>query len=117
MLQAQARQNQSVATTAATTATAKSTAAATTAATAASRLVLRFIDAQWATAHVLTVQVLDGTGSIGTGHFDKAETAWTASITIIDQGNRFDSSVRFEQRTNSGFIGSKGQVAHVNLAH
>jgi hypothetical protein len=111
--------NRSVTATAATTtATIPTTAAAaTTAATAAGRLVLRFIDAQWTTAHVLTIQVLDGACSIGTWHFDETETAWTAGITIIDQGNRFNSSVRFEQRTDSGFIGSKGQVAHVNLAH
>ena len=48
---------------------------------------------------------------------NETETAWAAGVTVIDQADRLDSAVRFEQRANSSFISGEGQVAHVNLAH
>src|SRR5512138_1210684 len=102
--------------TATTTAAVAATAAATTAATAAG-LVLRFVDLQRPATHVLAIQVLDRPGRIGAGHFDEAEPTGTAGLTIVDQADRLDGAVLLEQRAHRGFIGAKGQVAHINLAH
>jgi hypothetical protein len=92
------------------------TAATTTAATAAG-FVLRFVDLERTATHVLTIQVLNGARSIRTGHFDEAEATRTAGIAIVDQGNRLDRAMLFEQRANGGFVSREGKVAYVNLTH
>ena len=94
------------------------TAATATATTAtAARFVLRFVDLERTTAHVLAVEVLDCSRRIGAWHFHEAEAAWATGFTIHDQGNRIDRAVLGEQGANRALIGGKGQIAHVNLAH
>ncbi len=62
-------------------------------AAAAPGLVLRLVDFERTAIHVLTVQVLNGACSIGARHFDEPETARTARIAIVDQGNRINRTV------------------------
>ena len=90
--------------------------AAATAATAAG-LVLRLVDLERTTAHVLTIQVLNGTRCIGAGHFHEAKAAWAACFAVIDQSNRIHRAMLLEQGTDTGLIGREGQVANVNLTH
>jgi hypothetical protein len=92
-------------------------AATTTTAATTAGLVLRLVDLQRATAHVLTVQVLDGTSRIGTGHFDEAEATGTTGFAIVDQRHGIDRAMLREQCADRRFVGGKGQIAHVNLAH
>src|SRR5688572_1915443 len=105
------------ATAAATTAAAAIAATAAAAATATLGLVLRLVDLQRTTAHVLTVQGLDRAGRVGTGHFDEAEATGAAGLAIVDQADGLDGAMLVEQGAHLGFIGAKGQVAHINLAH
>jgi hypothetical protein len=83
-------------TTASATAAVATTAAAagtSTAAAAAAGLVLRLIHAQRASAHVVTVEVLDCACRIGLTHLDKTEAAGAAGLTIGGQRYRFDRAV------------------------
>src|SRR5687768_14261242 len=90
----------------------------TTAAPAtAAGLVLRLIDPQRTTTHLLTVHVLDGAGRIGTRHFDKAETTRTTGFPIVDQRYGFDRAMLRKEGADRRFVGREGQVAHINLAH
>src|SRR5262249_13237981 len=50
-------------------------------------------------------------------HLDEAETAELSRVAILDQGNRFDRAVLGEQRADLFFVGGKGQIAHIDLAH
>jgi hypothetical protein len=92
-------------------------ATTTTTATAAARFILRFVDLERTTAHVLAVEVLNCSRRIGTRHFHEAEAAWTTGFTIHDQCNRIDRAVLGEQGADRALIGGEGQIAHVNLAH
>ena len=99
-------------------ATAAAATAARTATTAAAALtLLRFVDAQRTTAHVLAVQGLDGTLCVGARHFDEAEAARTAGFTIVDQRDLLHRTVRFEQRANIMFSCGKRQVANIDFRH
>src|SRR5688572_3877193 len=91
------------------------TAAAATA--TAAGLVLRFIDLERASAHVLAVEILDGARCILARHFHEAEAARLSRVAILDQGDRLDRAVLREQRADGIFVGGKGQVAHIDLAH
>ena len=93
--------------------------AATTAATTTTGagLVLGFIDAQGATAHVLAVDGLDGARGIGLAHLHEAEATGAAGFAIIGKGNRLNGAVGCEQRADLIFGRSKRQVADINLGH
>ena len=80
-------------TAAATAATEPAAAAARTTAATGAGLVLSFVDTQLATTHIVTVQALDGTGSIGLAHLNKPETAWATGLTIGRQRNGLDRTV------------------------
>jgi hypothetical protein len=75
-----------------TAAIATAAAARTTTATRA-RLVLRFIHAQRATAHRITIQALNGTGGISLAHLHEAEAAWPTGLAIGWERHRFDRTV------------------------
>jgi hypothetical protein len=109
------------ATTTATTAAAAAWAARTTATAAATATAtltfLRFVDAQWTTTHIFTVQRLDSALSISARHFDKAKATGTTRFTIVDQRNRLDSAVLFEQLADLSFVGRKRQVTHIDFRH
>src|SRR5690242_18922157 len=102
--------------TSAATATTTVTTAAAIAATAG-RFVLCFVDLKRTTAHILTVKALDGTGGIGTRHFNKTETAWAACFAIIDQTDRLNSAMLFKQGSNGSFIRRERQISNINLTH
>ena len=89
-------------------------AAATTAATGA---LLRLVDSQRTTAHVLAVQALNGARCISVRHFNEPKAAWPTGIPVIDQGNGFHFAVLFKQFTNRSVVRRKWQVAHINLSH
>jgi hypothetical protein len=82
-------------TTASAAAVATTTAAAGTSTTTATtaRLVLRLIHAQWTSAHVVTIEVLDSAGGIGLAHLDKTEAAGATGLAIGGQRYRFYRSV------------------------
>jgi hypothetical protein len=76
------------ATTTAATATRTARTAATTAAAATATTALtflRFINTQWTTAHILTVQGLDGALCVSARHFHKAEATRTTRFAIVNQ--------------------------------
>ena len=98
-------------------AAAAAVAAATTAAATAAGLVLRFIDAQSTTAHVLAVDGLDGARSISLAHLDEAEAAGATGFAIHREGNRLNGAVRCEQRADLIFGSGKRQIADINLGH
>jgi hypothetical protein len=107
---------------AATVATATTAAAAeatrTTAATAArTGTILRFVNAQRATAHRVAVEGLNGASRVILTHFNKAETARTTGITIDRKGDRSYLAVLCKQRADCRFISGKRQVAYVNFCH
>jgi hypothetical protein len=78
--------------TAAVPTTAAATAARTTTAAASAGLILRLIDAQRTTAHILAIEALDCARRIGLVHLDETETARTAAIAVDRQGNELDSA-------------------------
>jgi hypothetical protein len=91
-------------TTTAATATATAGARTATAATTTASAFLRFIDAQWATAHVLAIERLDSALCVSTRHFDETEAARTTGFTVVDQRNRFHRAVLLEQRTHLSVV-------------
>ena len=58
-----------------------------------------------------------GPRRIGVRHFHEAEAARLAGVTVGDQGDGLDRAVLSEQRADRGFVGRKGQVTNVDLAH
>ena len=74
----------------------------TTTAAATARLVLRLVDLERTTAHVLAVQALNGARRIGARHFHEAEAARTTGVAVHDQRYRLDRAVLREQRANRG---------------
>jgi len=100
------------------TATAAAEAATRTTATATSAgTILRFIDAQRATAHRVAVEGLNGASCVILTHFNKAETARTTGITIDRKSDRSHFAVLSKQRADCRFISGKRQVAYVNFCH
>jgi hypothetical protein len=108
---------------AATVATATAAAAAeatrTTAAATAARTgtILRFVNAQRATAHRVAVEGLNGASRVILTHFNKAETARTTGITIDRKSDRSHFAMLCEQRADCRFISGKRQIAYVNFCH
>jgi hypothetical protein len=95
---------------------AAATAAGATAATAAGTI-LRFIDAQRASAHVEAIQRFHCLLCFRLGHLDETETARAARITIRREGYGFNRAVLCEQIAHLAFCRSKRQVAYVDLSH
>jgi hypothetical protein len=106
------------ATAATTTAAATTaTAAGTTATAATSRTLLRFVNTERTAAHVFAIQCLNSTSRIGTRHFHKAKTTRAAGFAIIDERNRFHSTVSFEQATYCCLVCRKRQITNIDLSH
>jgi hypothetical protein len=89
-------------------------AATTTAATAAG-LVLGFIDLQRATAEVLAVQGLHGLLGVRARHFDEAEAARLARVTVIDERDFFHVAVGREQGAHRIFGSAEGKISNVKF--
>jgi hypothetical protein len=81
-----------------TTTTATAAIATATAAAASAWLILGFIDAQRASAQIVTIQVLNGTRRIGLVHLHEAEAARPTGLTIRRQRHFFYCAVLAEQR-------------------
>jgi hypothetical protein len=101
----------------ATTSATAAARAATTAAAASALTLLRFIDAQRPAPHVLPVQGLDGSLCVRARHFDEAEAAWAARLTIVDQRNRLHGAMLFEQRAHVVLGRRKREIANIDFRH
>src|SRR5688572_23646481 len=91
-----------------------SAAATTTAATAAG-LVLGFVDFQRATAEVLAVQRLHRLLGVGARHFDEAEAARLARVTVVNQRDFVHVTVGREQGAHRVFGGTEGKISNVKF--
>jgi len=101
----------------ATTAAAAEAATRTTATATGAGTILRFIDAQRATAHRVAVEGLNGASCVILTHFNKAETARTTGITIDRKSDRSHFAVLSKQRADCRFISGKRQIAYINFCH
>src|SRR5690348_14828372 len=79
--------------------------------------VLRLVDFQGTTVEVLAVQSLHGARGVGVGHLDEAEATGTARVSIADERDLLDGSMRCEQGPHRVFSGSKGQISDVKFGH
>src|SRR5690349_1953729 len=79
--------------------------------------VLRLVDFQGTTVEVLAVQSLHGARGVGVGHLDEAEATGTAGVSIADERDLFNGSMRCEQGTHRVFRGRKGQISDVEFGH
>jgi hypothetical protein len=100
---------------AATTTTTATTAAARTA--TAGRTLLRLVHTKRTTAHVFTIQRLNGTSRIGTRHFDEPEATRTSGFAIVNKRDGFHGAVRFKQLAHLTFVCREWQVTHIDLCH
>jgi len=105
------------ATVATATAATPTEATRTTATATSAGTILRFVDAQRATAHRVAVEGLNGASRVILTHFNKAETARTTGITVDRKGDRSHLAMLCEQRADCRFISGKRQVAYVNFCH
>jgi hypothetical protein len=95
----------------ATAASTRGTAASTT----GSSTGLGFVDTEWASIQLFSVQLGASRFSIRRGHGHKAKAANLASITISGHETVRNSSIRFEHGANITFRGIKGEVTNVEL--
>src|SRR5580658_2480618 len=80
------------------------TAATTAAATAATGALLCLVHLQHSPLDIVAIQGLHGTSRIRARHFNEAEPTGPAGIAIVDQRNRLDRTVLFEQSTHRGLV-------------
>jgi hypothetical protein len=95
----------------------KSAAERASALARALRTLLRFINAQWATAHVEAIQRLDRRQSFILGHVHEAEPARAARLTIVDELDRFHLAVLFEHGANVLLRGVEWEIPDVYGRH
>jgi AefR-like transcriptional repressor, C-terminal domain len=80
---------------------------------AGTRLILRFINLERASVKIFAVQRLHGSRGIRAGHLHESETARLTGITIIDQRELLNGSVRSEKVANGVFGCRKGKVTDI----
>jgi hypothetical protein len=99
-----------------TTAAAEATTAAAAAAASASFTRAGFVDGEIATINVLAVEGSDGSLSFRVvGHFDEAETAGAAGVTVHDEGRRSDLTESSEEILELRLRGLEREIADVHL--
>src|SRR5580698_8355893 len=81
---------------------ARTAAAATAAATAGALLCL--VHLQHSPLDIVAIQGLHGTSRVRARHFNEAEPTGPTGVAIIDQRNRLDGTVLFEQSTHRGLV-------------
>src|SRR5271157_4515881 len=78
----------------------------------------RFIDIKRSPAEFLSIQAGDSAVRIGIRiHLDKSKTLRPAGITVGDDVDAIDGSVRREQGSNRILGRSKVKVSHKNILH
>src|SRR5271165_1118027 len=82
--------------------TARSTT--TTATTAAAGALLSLIHLQRSPVDIVAIQGLHGARSVCACHFNEAEAAGPTGVAIIDQRNRLNGAMLFEQRAHRGLV-------------
>src|SRR5690242_11176097 len=97
-----------------------SLASATERATALARALwtlLRLVHAQWAPAHLESVQCLNRGLRLVRRHVDEREPARFAGLPIVDQLYRIHLAMALEQRLDVLLGGTEGQIAHIDRRH
>src|SRR5210317_1953398 len=97
------------------TVAAAATAAAVTAATTATGFVLRLVDLQRTTTHLLAVEGLLGRHRRVVVHLDEAEASGTAGLAVHDQRDRVNLAVGTERFADVIFGRRERQVANVQF--
>src|SRR5262249_10893511 len=92
-------------------------AASPAAASAATAAILRFVDAQRASAHVASVQLVDRLIGVPVVHFDEPEAARAASLAVGDHCHRVDLPDGGKEIPEVRLGGAPGEVADIDLLH
>jgi hypothetical protein len=109
---------EAAATAAATEATATAAATKATTATTTGLTRTRLVDDQGATAELLTIHAIDRGIRLGiVGHFDKAEAAGAAGLTIHHDGRGSDFTVGLEGLTQFGVGRAEREITNIKLLH
>src|SRR5271167_4958733 len=81
------------------------------------RPLLGFVDAQRTSTHLEAVRLLNCVLRFARPHVHERKSPGTPGFAIVDEFDRFDFAVAFEQRTHFVFCSSEWQIANVDRRH
>src|SRR5450631_4062524 len=99
------------------TARSTTTAAAATATAAAPGALLGLVHLQRSPVDIVAIQGLHGARGIRACHLNEAETTGPTGVAIIDQRNRLNGAMLFEQGAYRGLVHREREIANIHFRH